>query len=147
MPGAGRGYPPNRNRPITQAGEIGRIVRDLQREVELPAIDANFIMLSSTTVNAGTGGSVFLSVGPTSVDVGEQVSIDCGVVLTDALSSFVTLCCQNVADGAVFQALQSMARVAGKITYNWTVVGGNLIVNVYNDSEIDTNAMVWYLMV
>ena len=90
--------------------------------------------------------STVTSVGPTSVDVGEQVAIDCGAVLTDALNSFVTLCCQNVANGAVFPALQSMARVAGRITYNWLVELGHLIVRVYNDSEVDTNVMVWYIM-
>ena len=140
------GYPPNRNSSITAARETGRIVRDLMDVVEIDKIDSNLIISTGWKTKPEPKVPSVTPVGPTVIVVGEQASIDCGAVLTDALSSFVTLCCQNVADSPVFQALQSMARVAGRITYNWTVIGGNLIVNVYNDSEVDTNAMVWYVM-
>lgn len=88
----------------------------------------------------------FVNVGPTSVDVGEQVVIDCGEVVTDALNSMVMVNCQNIAGGPVFSALLSITKVAGRITYYWRVVGDNLEVEVYNDSGVDTNVMVWHFM-
>jgi len=88
--------------------------------------------------------STLLSVGPTTVVVGEQAAINCGAVTDDPLDFMVVVNAQNVSGGPAFTILQSMAQVAGRITYNWTVGAGDLTVNIYNDSEVDASIMVWY---
>ena len=82
------------------------------------------------------------SAGVKEVEVGEQASIDCGAALTDALDSTVLLNCQSVVDGPVFPASQSLSTVAGRITYNWMIEGGRLIVRVFNNSEVDVKVKV-----
>ena len=91
---------------------------------------------------ADTG--VFTSIGPNTIPVGEIVTIDCGAVTTDAIETYVDVCCRNINSAAVFKAVQSLVKVAGKVTYYWYIDTGDLKIKIYNDSEVDISVMVWF---
>jgi len=119
-----------------QAGPLwSRLAKGTEGQV-LTMVDADTPDWADTTALSSSG--------PTSVDVGEQAIINCGAVTDDPLDFMVVVNAQNVTGGPAFTVLQSMARVAGRITYNWTIDAGDLNVNIYNDSEVDTTVMVWY---
>jgi len=92
---------------------------------------------------AGTASTI----GPTSIPANEYVAVNCGAVITDALNSLVQVCCQCANTGSVFYAMQNMARVAGMITYSWYVDSGDLYAQIFNDSDVDVEAMTWVTMV
>lgn len=84
------GYPPNRNRPITGASEVGLIVRDLMKVRDLEQIDSNFFHLGGgTTSGEGvetescvTGAYAVMTTAPGNL---EDCLDDLGANITDSI--------------------------------------------------------------
>ena len=62
------------------AGEVGMIVRDLQRDLELPKPDANFFVLASSTISPGTSGGAFQYSAWTAAAANQYTTIALGAI-------------------------------------------------------------------
>jgi hypothetical protein len=147
MAGAKMHFPPNRNHPVTHAGEVGKIVRDIVRQIELPKIDANFFSLGGgTTTSPGTtviGGMI--KGAETAVAVGAQSTITLIVGFTgDVFDTVVVVNYRTPNGNIIWPANHSRIPIANTVVFYWTVAGGDLVVTVINDTNINILATPWF---
>lgn len=94
-------------------------------------------------VEAGTGmAHIMIAVPVQGAEPTRQI-LEVGTS-EDAMDFQVEVNCHDLNSDTVWPALGSRWPVADLITFYWEIDGGDLVVNIVNDSQKDVMAMVWW---
>ena len=139
------GYPPNRNRPITGAGEVGLIVRDLMKVRDLEQIDSNFLYLPGGKTGSGTTSPEIPCTAIFALPANQYTVVTLmGTTETDPMNHLVVAISARQPNGIPFPLpMGPRDAIAGETYYNWYIDSGDLKVRIWNGLEA-LEARIWY---
>lgn len=139
------GWPPNRNRPITGAGQVGLIVRDLMKGRDLPQVDSNFFQLPGGKTYPDTSNPAIPCTDIFALPANQYTTVTLmGTTETEAMNHLVVAVSARQPNGVPFPLpVGPRDAIAGEAFYNWYIDGGDLNVRIWNGLE-NLEVRVWY---